>query len=41
MARLDDRTVALFVAQGRAIVRLRVLEPGEVARVDTPNTQSC
>ena len=39
VARLDDRTVALFVAQGRAILRLRVLEPGEVARIDTPNTQ--
>jgi hypothetical protein len=39
MARLDDRTVALFVAQGQAILRLRVLEPGEVARIDTPNTQ--
>ena len=39
VARLDDRTIALFVAQGRAIVRLRVLDPGEVARIDTPNTQ--
>ncbi|MEO8486040.1 MAG: DUF6600 domain-containing protein [Betaproteobacteria bacterium] len=39
VARLDDRTVALFVAQGRAILRLRVLEPGDVARIDTPNTQ--
>ena len=39
VARLDDRTVSLFVAQGRVILRLRVLDPGEVARVDTPNTQ--
>ena len=30
---------ALFVAQGRVIVRVRVLEPGEIARIDTPNTQ--
>jgi hypothetical protein len=28
-----------FLAQGRAIVRLRALEAGEVARIDTPNTQ--
>ena len=39
VARLDDRTVALFVAQGRVMLRLRVLDPGEVARIDTPNTQ--
>jgi hypothetical protein len=39
VARLDDRTIALFVAEGRAILRLRVLDPGEVARIDTPNTQ--
>jgi hypothetical protein len=39
VARLDDRTVAFFVAQGRVILRLRVLDPGEVARIDTPNTQ--
>ncbi|MBP1621676.1 MAG: putative prolin-rich exported protein [Acidobacteria bacterium] len=39
VARLDDRVLALFVAQGRVIVRLRVLEPGESARIDTPNTQ--
>ncbi|MFO1281294.1 MAG: DUF6600 domain-containing protein [Burkholderiales bacterium] len=38
-SRLDDRTIAFFVAQGRAILRLRVLDPGEVARIDTPNTQ--
>ncbi|MCL4762109.1 MAG: hypothetical protein KJ018_10115, partial [Burkholderiales bacterium] len=39
VARLDDTVLALFVAQGRVIVRVRVLEPGEVARIDTPNTQ--
>ena len=39
VARLDDRILALFVAQGRVIVRLRVLDPGETARIDTPNTQ--
>ena len=39
VSRLDDRAVALFVAQGRVIVRLRVLDAGEVARIDTPNTQ--
>jgi len=39
LSRLDDRTVAIFVAQGSAILRLRVLDPGETARIDTPNTQ--
>lgn len=39
VARLDDRILALFVAQGRVIVRVRVLDTGEAARVDTPNTQ--
>ena len=39
VARLDDRQLALFVAQGRVIVRVRVLDPGDVARIDTPNTQ--
>ena len=39
VARLDDRTVTFFVAQGRVVLRLRVLDPGEVARIDTPNTQ--
>jgi hypothetical protein len=39
VARLDDRMLALFVAHGRVIVRVRVLDTGEVARVDTPNTQ--
>ncbi len=39
VARLDDRILALFVAQGRVIVRVRVLDPGESALIDTPNTQ--
>lgn len=39
VSRLDDQQLALFVAQGRLIVRVRVLESGDAARVDTPNTQ--
>ena len=39
VARLDDRQLALFVAQGRVIVRVRVLDPGDSVRIDTPNTQ--
>jgi len=39
VSRLDDRNFALYVAQGRVILRVRVLEPGESARVDTPNGQ--
>lgn len=39
LSRLDDRQFAVFVAQGRAQVRVRVLDPGETARVDTPNAQ--
>jgi hypothetical protein len=39
VSRLDDRQLALFVAQGRVIVRVRYLDPGEMATVDTPNTQ--
>ncbi len=39
LSRLDDRQFALFVAQGRVSVRVRVLDPGETARVDTPNAQ--
>ena len=30
VSRLDDRQIALFVAQGRVIVRVRVLDPGDV-----------
>lgn len=39
LSRLDDRQFALFVAQGRVQVRVRVLDPGETARIDTPNAQ--
>jgi hypothetical protein len=39
VSRLDGSQLALFVAHGRVIVRLRVLERGDVATVDTPNTQ--
>lgn len=39
VSRLDDRQLALFVAQGRVIIRLRSLDPGDATRVDTPNTQ--
>ena len=39
VSRLDDRQFALFVAQGRVSVRVRVLEGGETARIDTPNAQ--
>jgi len=39
ISRLDDRNFALYLAQGRVILRVRVLEPGESARVDTPNGQ--
>ena len=39
VSRLDDRQMALFVAQGHLVVRVRVLDPGETARIDTPNAQ--
>jgi hypothetical protein len=39
VSRLDDRQLALFIARGRLIVRVRSLDPGDVSRVDTPNTQ--
>jgi hypothetical protein len=39
VARLDDRQLTLFVARGRLIVRIRVLDTDDVARIDTPNTQ--
>ena len=39
LSRLDDRQFALFVAQGRVSVRVRVLDAGEAAYVDTPNVQ--
>ncbi len=39
VARLDDRALLLFVAQGRLIVHVRALDPGELVQVDTPMTQ--
>ena len=39
LSRLDDRQFALFVAQGRVQVSVRVLDPGDTARIDTPNAQ--
>jgi len=39
VSRLSEREFALFVAQGRLIVRVRALDAGDVAQVDTPNTQ--
>src|SRR5262245_26657899 len=39
VARLDDHQLTLFVARGRLIVRVRVLDVEDVARIDTPNTQ--
>ena len=39
LSALDDHQLALFVASGRVIIRLRTLDPGEVARIDTPQTQ--
>jgi hypothetical protein len=39
VSRMDETQLSLFLAQGRVIVRLRVLDPGDAARIDTPNTQ--
>ena len=39
VSRLDDRQLTLFVARGRLIVRVRVLDAGDAVRIDTPNTQ--
>ena len=39
VSRLDENQIALFIAQGRVIVRVRVLDPGDSARIDAPNTQ--
>ena len=39
VARLDDRQLTLFIARGRLIVRVRVLDTDDAARIDTPNTQ--
>ena len=39
VSRLDERQLALFVAQGRLVVRVRAIGPGESVRVDAPNAQ--
>jgi len=39
VSRVDDHDVSIFLAQGRMTFRLRYLEPGDTARIDTPNTQ--
>jgi len=39
VSRLDDHELSLFIAQGRAIIRVRALDPGDSVSVDTPNTQ--
>jgi hypothetical protein len=39
LSRLDERQLALFVAQGQVIVRIRALDTGESAVIDTPNAQ--
>ena len=39
ISRLDDRQLALFIASGRMIVRVRVLERDDAVRIDTPATQ--
>jgi hypothetical protein len=39
VSRLDDRQLALFIAAGRVIVRVRVLDPDDSVRIDTPATQ--
>ena len=38
-SQLDDRQFSAFLAGGRAILRLRAIEPGETAKLDTPNAQ--
>lgn len=39
VSRLTERQLALFVATGSVIVRVRALEPEDSVRVDTPTTQ--
>ena len=39
VSRLDENRVALFIAQGRVIIRVRVLDSGDSARIDAPNAQ--
>jgi hypothetical protein len=39
VSRLDERQLALFIAAGRVIVRVRVLDVDDRVRIDTPTTQ--
>ena len=39
VSRLTDRQLALFIASGRVIVRVRVLDLDDSVRIDTPATQ--
>jgi hypothetical protein len=39
VSRLDERQLALFIASGRVIVRVRVLAADDSLRIDTPSTQ--
>jgi hypothetical protein len=39
IATLDDGALVLFVASGKAIVRVRTLASGEVAQINTPHTK--
>ena len=39
VSRLYERQLALFIAAGRVIVRVRVLEPDDAVRIDTPAAQ--
>jgi hypothetical protein len=38
-SQLDDRQFSAYLASGRAILRLRSLDPGETAKFDTANAQ--
>ena len=38
-SQLDERGFAAFLANGRASLHLRVLDQGEIAKLDTPNAQ--
>lgn len=38
-SQLDDRQFSAYLAGGRAILRLRMLDPGETAKLDTANAQ--
>ena len=38
-SQLDDRQFSAYLASGRAILRLRALDPGESAKLDTANAQ--